>query len=153
MAIKIKLPKKMQGEDLAKIIEDSMNFLEDYKVARGVEGHYEPGSVRRVETGYHLNAYKYKREYTNAFKGWGKIFYLLPVFGWSLWIADKTCTRSKSTKIEVSLDSAEQYEELDFEVIYNYFGNEEITLRNLDQREEVKEDFEKLVEEIYSRIK
>ena len=60
MAIPIKLPREAKGKELAKIIEESLNSLEDYNVVVINELSYAPGSVKEEPTKTYITANKKK---------------------------------------------------------------------------------------------
>jgi len=149
MAIDVKLSKKIKGDELIEIIKDSMESLEDYKIKIEGEGYYDPDLKQRKDQTTHIIAEKNEIKRNMTFKNFGRMFYTIPVFGWFFYLIDYTCTWNENTKITASIEHDKEYDKVKFWIDKE---NTAFTTRNLDSNLDIKEDFESLVDNLYSRF-
>ncbi|MBI3623099.1 hypothetical protein HY212_03410 [Candidatus Pacearchaeota archaeon] len=138
MAIRVDLPKKVNGADLARIVEESMNDLTGYKISRGSVYGYEYGSVKKAEQVREINTRKGL-----------KLEHILPLTGIGFFPWLFCFTYGKST-FSTNIDLKKEYDSL--EMFAGRYQTEINSANSKKFRGRLQPDFEKLVQGIYRRI-
>lgn len=126
--IKVKLPRKAKGQELAKIIEEFMNS-QGYKIRIKSERNYVHGSVKLEEVERHIAGNKYLVK--------NKILRYLSV---------------DPSTISTSLKMDQEYDELNFDVWSGGWWSIWETVGTLQGNKQLKDEFEGLVGNIYAAL-
>lgn len=152
--IKVRLPRKAKGGELAEIIENSFSSIKGYEVTKECDGVYVPGSVKLNETIEFI--YGAKKLPAGPKSLGGKIACAaIPVIGWAYYGIEKLL--GAGININTSVEKDKEYEELEF-MVYRHNGTDfdTISARRLNcgykGYKEVKDDFETLIKNIYARL-
>ncbi len=173
--MKMKLPKKVKGKELIKVVEDSMNSLKKYEHSTQpyLNNIHNLLAERLLEVSDHDNnapnlpkkrirAHKYNTEPVElTFKGKLKILYAFPIIGWLMYAKEKGCSRVTDTSITTDyLESNKDYNEIIFKIVKeNHISGvpqskyrENIDEKTLPQHPNIQKDFETLQRIVYEKL-
>jgi len=140
MGIKVKLPKVVNGLELADVVESAMTSLENFKVSKRSTLRYEPGSVHQAEESRDIKA-KLKAP------TWEYLVGVIPLLGW-MRIIDLITEGKYNFRTYIKSDGS--YSELEIDLSKPFAYDIDATSRHF--KGVLKSDFERLVQGIYGRL-
>jgi len=171
----MKLPKKVNGKELIKVVEDSMDSLNKYEHSTqpylnnihnllaerllGINNIYDnaPNLPKK-----RIVAHKYRTTPIElTLKGKLKILYAFPIIGWLMYAKEKGCSNVIDTSITTDyLDLNKEYGELRFKIIKEKHisgvpqssSKENIDETTLSQHPNIQKEFETLQRKVYEKL-
>jgi len=166
----MKLSKKVQGEKLISIVGSAMKNLPEYKTSIHSDIRHlliDDMVIGRlylrddmITSKKEITAEKYKEnKIETMLQGKWKALYLIPIVGWAMYLKEKSFSNKVETTIKTFLDSAKEYEEVNFEITReNTFQGvparykEDINNEALNIHPNVKKDLETLESYITKKV-